>query len=420
MKKEVSAKVKDGILKNAFKKLETYREEGKGLDKYSVDLKYWLESQPEVTNVTLRGQNTITVEFEDSTQVGILLDRMNMYGGRGAYDDRYLPSRPSVPDPIDLIKSPLERSWVIRTPNTPGTKKALLFDPLYDDWPPDATTDSIEQSLKGAGYTVDKILSNDADLAHLDTIESKQYGVIFIRAHGGVLNVNGNDMTHIMVRPFFDSYPSPSASGYTGIGVFYVSTNWGPKYTYAFNSEYVRHHLATANFPNTLMHLLVCHGGDPLGQDDMIDAFIDLKVGCYTGWTRNASSTHGDPAAVEFFKYLCGGYGRTVVKAIQHIQSLGHSPDSGTGAELVYYGSYTLALLGYPKIIIKIPQKDVLILKKFPKEIVEIIVERPPGIKIPDWSPWGGKLLPVDQEGVRRFVPNSDLESIFDLEELMG
>lgn len=418
MAEKLSAEKKDKILKGAHAKLETYSAEGKGIDKYSVDLKYWLESQPGVTKATLRGRNTITVVFEDSTRVGILLDRLKHYGGEGDCQSY----RPSIRAPFARPPSILWRDgpWLPVFPNTPGTRKALLFDPLYDDWPPEATTDSIESALMGAGCTVDKMLGNDGDLAHLETIESNTYGAIFIRSHGGVLDVDGNDKIHIMVRPYYDNYPSPAASGYNGIDVFYVNTNWGYKYAYAFNEEFVRHHLASTNFPNTLMHLLVCHGGDPKGQDDLIDAFLDFGVGCYTGWTRNASLAHGDPAAVEFFEYLCGGYGRTVAGAIQRIKSLGHSPDPGTGAELVAYGSTTLALRGFPRIEIALAEKEIQILKKFPKDFVEIVVEPPAGIEIPDWwSPWGGKLTPVDRMGRRRFIPNSGQISAFGAGEAM-
>jgi hypothetical protein len=191
------------------------------------------------------------------------------------------------------------------------------------------------------------------------------------------------------------------------------------KYAYAFNEEFIRHHLASTTFPNTLMHLLVCHGGDPDGQDDMIDAFLDFGVGCYTGWTRNASLTHGDPAAVEFFEYLCAGLGRTVAGAIERIESLGHSPDLGTGADLVAYGSDNLALCGLPKIEVELAKKDAEILKKFPKEFIELIVKLPEGIKLPDHSPWGGKLTPVDRMGRRGFLTNNDLTSIFGTEAAM-
>jgi len=418
MPEKLSSEEKDTILKGAYARLETYSAEGMGIGKYSVNLKYWLEDQPGVARATLRGRNTITVEFEDTTQVGILLDRLSHYGGEGGYEVN-TPIFPILPRSIRrrVLEWPPQPWWMEHT-NTPETRTALLFDPLYDDWPPESTTDGIETALQSAGYTVDKMLGDEGDLDHLETIESRRYGVIFIRSHGGVLVVDGDDKIHVMVRPYYDTYPDPASSGYNGIGVFFVGTNWGPKYVYAFNEEFVRHHLAATNFPNTLMHLLVCHGGDPKGEDDLIDAFLDFGVGCYTGWTRNASLAHGDPAAVEFFEYLCGGYGRTVASAIGRIESLGHSPDPGTGAELVSYGSDTLCLRGRPKITVHLPKADVEILKRHSEELVEIIIESPTDIKIPDWSPIGGKLSPVDRMGRRRFIPNSPMR-IFSAEEAM-
>ena len=95
MPENISPEKKDKILKDAVGKLDTYNKEGLGIDKYSVDLKYWLESGPE-TKATLRGGNTITVEFENPTQVGILLDRMDKYGGGGDCIE-YISIRVSTP-----------------------------------------------------------------------------------------------------------------------------------------------------------------------------------------------------------------------------------------------------------------------------------------------------------------------------------
>ena len=48
---------------------------------------------------------------------------------------------------------------------------------------------------------------------------------------------------------------------------------------------------------------------------------------------QNASSTHGDPAAVQFFQVLCqtsANPTNTVTDSISQITSSGHSPDPGT------------------------------------------------------------------------------------------
>ncbi|MBU0984097.1 MAG: hypothetical protein KKA42_09525 [candidate division Zixibacteria bacterium] len=415
MMHKIPSEKKDEILKGAHRRLEQYAAEGKGIDRYSVELKYWLEEQPEVRRAALRGRNTVTVDFTDSTQVGILLDRMTQYGGD---DYESYPRNIRVARPVNRIRDLIrpDIAHIRLKPNTPETTRALLFDPLYDDWPPETTTNAIETALKNAGYTVDKMLGNNGDLPHLATIEDNRYGVIFIRSHGGVILTDGDDKIYVMVRPYFNTFPDPAASGYNGINVFYVNTNWGPRYAYAFSDEFVRHHLASTHFPNTLMHLLVCHGGDPKGTNDLIDAFRDFGVGCYTGWTRNATLAHGDPAAVEFFDYLCSAYGRTVTNAINRIETLGHSPDPSTGADLVAYGSGTLALRAFPKISVTLPARDIEFLQKFPNEFVEVVLEAPKGIRVPDTSPWGGMIAPVDRMGRRRFIPNTVASDILTTE----
>lgn len=416
-KRKIPSEQKDRILKEVHGQIDTYSREGKRASSYAVVLKQWLQDQEGVEKATIRGGNTITVEFTDGSRVGVLLDRKEMYGGSkldiGELRVRAEPFWSAHPDRW-MHQHRFRPFWT-----TPGTKNALLFDPLYDDWPPEATTDDIQAALQGAGFTVTTMLGNTGDLAHLETIENDQYGVIFIRSHGGILHVDGDDKIHIMVRPYFDSYPDPAASGYDGIEVFTVNTDWGYKYAYAFNEDFVRNHLGAVRFPNTLMHLLVCHGGDPVGSDDLIDAFLDFGVGCYTGWTRNATLAHGDPAAVTFFEYLCGDYNRTVTGALNQIQLDGHSPDPVTGADLVGYGLCArMRLLSPPRVVVTLDEEHLKVLDKFPGHEIEIVVEAPQGMRIPDWSPWGGMLTPVDRVGRRRFIPYGTPGTFSDAEGL--
>lgn len=402
-RQKIPSEQKDRILREVHGQIDTYSKDGRRSSSYAVDLKHWLQDQKGVEKATIRGGNTITVEFEDGTRVGVLLDRSGMYGGSDL-DIGEIHARAGSVRHIHAARWMHDR--IFRRWTTPGTKNALLFDPLYDDWPPEATTDDIQTALQGAGFTVTTMLGDTGDLAHLETVENNQFGVIFIRSHGGVLHVDGDDKIHIMVRPYFDSYPDPATSGYDGIEVFTVNTDWGFKYAYAFNEDFVRNHLGAVRFPNTLMHLLVCHGADAAGSDDLIDAFLDFGVGCYTGWTRNATLAHGDPAAVTFFEYLCGDYDRTVAGALNQIQLDGHSPDPLSGANLVGYGSCLwMKLRSAPRLIVKLDKEQLRVLEKFSRHDIEIVVEASKGMHIPDWSPWGGMLTPVDLMGRRRFIP---------------
>ena len=163
------------------------------------------------------------------------------------------------------------------------------------------------------------------------------------------MNVGGDNKVQIMVRPFFTSFPP--ASGYTGVEVLHVGTNCVPQgsaYVYSFNNLFVSQYMKNKYFPNTLFHLLVCHGADPDSQNDMIQALLDKGVGCYTGWTKNASSTHGDPAAIQFFQVLCNSAANPanmVTNAISQITASGHSPDPGSTAVLVSHGAGTMQII---------------------------------------------------------------------------
>jgi hypothetical protein len=355
-KKKIRGNKKDRIISEAYAKINDLSKKGYAITDQSTDLKKWLEEQDEVEEVSVYEGTDITVKFKDKTQVGILLGRKKSYGGYHEISD-------------NIYSNNRDSSGCSGDP-CPIANKAAVIDTLRDDWPPISTPDSIINTLKGAGYDVDHIKNNSANLKYFTTFDDKEYGVVFIRSHGGILNVDGDDKLHIMVRPFFATFP-PS-SGYTGIGVFTVGTNVLPQgwaYTYAFNNLFVQKYMNNKRFPNSLFHLLVCHGADPLAENDMIKSFLDRGVGCYTGWTKSATPTHGDPAAVQFFQVLCNSGANptnTVVDAITQITSSGHSPDPGSGAVLVAYGQGTMQIINCFII----------------KEVSKIAVRNPSGVVI--------------------------------------
>ena len=304
----------------------------------ATELKAWLEQQPEIESVSLYGDSDLTLKFKDKTQVGILLDRKNMYGGYGPEGEIAVATKVRTYNPLGAEGDP-----------HPISKKACVIDTLYDDWPPEATPDTIVNLLKNAGYEVDFIKNNSANMNFFTTLDDREYGIVFIRSHGGMMNVGGDNKVQIMVRPFFTSFPP--ASGYTGVEVLAVNTDvvsqdWA--YVYSFNNLFVNSYMNNKYFPNTLFHLLVCHGADPDAQNDMIQSLLNRGVGCYSGWTKNASPTHGDPAAIQFFQALCQtstNPTNTVTDAISQITSSGHSPDPGTTAVLVSQGSGAMQII---------------------------------------------------------------------------
>jgi hypothetical protein len=333
-KKKVDSSIKDGIIKGAYAMLAHPTFRGYDAKQKSDELKKYLEGQDSVEGVSVYGNTDLTVKFIDKTQVGILLNRDKLYGGESGYS---LAKNMNKHSSTNLDKE-----------LSPGTKKAAVIDTLGDDWPGKATPDAVKRALVTAGYSVDYVNNDKVTLEFLSKFDGNEYGVVFVRSHGGILNVDGDDKLHIMVRPMFMNCPPDS--DYTGVGIFFIDTNvlqqGGKAFTYAINDQFVQKYMNDKRFPNSLFHLLVCHGADPLAEDDMIKSFLDRGVGCYTGWTKSASGTNGDPAARIFFQYLCDGSSSNTVKsAISMIASEGRSPDPKTGAILVAHGTDDMQII---------------------------------------------------------------------------
>lgn len=394
---KIDRRLKDRIVKQAYEQLREYEDKGYGPIKSSKSLVEWLEKQEDVEKVSVYKDIDITVEFKDKTSVGILLERDKSYGG-GIGEIKRIKKTP-------ISKRFIRPCW--SAGDSPESKKAGVLDPLYDDWPPKSTPDDIRALLDGAGYDVEFVSGDDVNLNFFSGLDEKQYGVIFIRTHGGMLHAEGDYRLHVMARPFFDEYPPDS--GFDGVRVFYVNTKWGPKYAYAFNNEFVFKYMSANKFPDSIFHLLVCHGGDPSAKDDMINTFLQRGIGCYTGWTKTASSKYGDPAAVQFFEVLCdtSGSPSDIEDAIDEITAAGRSPDPSTGAVLEAFGKENMQLRKSFCVELKMPKEQIEMLKKFPEEIIEIRVALPEAVTVipgPDGRPDGGMILPELRDGRRIFI----------------
>jgi hypothetical protein len=341
--RKIEAKRKDFIMQTVYEKVKTLKAAEATAPMQANETKKWLEQQDEVESVKLIGKSDITVKFKDGTQVGILLNRKDLLGG-GNQD-------------LDLA----ENSPVLhkRTLNTtakgdphPISNKACVIDTLYDDWIGPNTSNTIVNLLKGAGYEVDLVKSNNVTLNFFSNLDEKEYGVVFILTHGGMMSVNGDDKLHLMARPFFPSYPT-GGSGYSGVGIFAVDTICVPQgwaWVYAFNDLFVKQYIDKKYFPNSLFHLLSCHGADPKAQNDMIQTFLNRGVGCYSGWTKSVSGSNGCPAAIQFFQVLCDSASNpanTVADAISQITASGRSPDSYEQAVLVAHGSSNMQIIKF-------------------------------------------------------------------------
>jgi hypothetical protein len=340
--RKIEAKRKDLIIQTVHEKIKTLKmAKAAPLDR-AKETKTWLEQQDEVESVKLIGESDITVKFKDGTRVGIMLNRKNLLGG-GDHNGASAENSP-------VLHGRTLNATAKGDPH-PISNRACVIDTLYDDWIGPTTSNTIVNILRGAGYDVDLIKSGNVTLDFFSNLDDKEYGIVFILTHGGMMEISGDDKLHLMARPFFTSFPPSPA--YSGVGIFAVETLCVPQgwaYVYAFNDLFVKQYIDNKYFPNSLFHLLSCHGADPKAQNDMIQTFLSRGVGCYSGWTKSVSGSNGCPAAIQFFQVLCDSSAsptNTVADAIAQITASGRSPDPYEQAVLVSYGSSNMQIINY-------------------------------------------------------------------------
>jgi hypothetical protein len=81
---KIAATRKDAIIGNVHEKIRALKVVSPPAVKEGVkNVMQWLEQQPEVESVILIGDSDITVKFKDGTQVGVMMNRKNLFGGGG-------------------------------------------------------------------------------------------------------------------------------------------------------------------------------------------------------------------------------------------------------------------------------------------------------------------------------------------------
>jgi hypothetical protein len=264
--------------------------------------KVFLLHQPDVREVQeLKGSN-LMVRFKDGNELLMFLGEDRLGSPQKMVDlkekIRVNPTQQVITD------NRIRPDALFRTlPCAPQSNKALLFDCLEDD----ANVISpkiwmqIKSDLESLGYTVTTKLNNNANLANAALIDNGEYGVVFLRGHGGDL---GGDFG-LLVRPWYTSYP-PASSGYTGTirasAFNHVSgtTQFGYVITGGFSTAY----WADTPFPSTLFFLESCHGADPGALPGMPTWTTTNGASAWVSWNESVSFNCGDNGTDLFFQKM--------------------------------------------------------------------------------------------------------------------
>lgn len=80
---KIPGDVKDRIVREAHKRIETFRAQGILSQQVLAEIRTWLTAQEEIEEVRMFHETDLTVRFADGTQIGILLGREQAYGPFG-------------------------------------------------------------------------------------------------------------------------------------------------------------------------------------------------------------------------------------------------------------------------------------------------------------------------------------------------
>ncbi len=264
--------------------------------------KAFLLQQADVREVQeLKGSN-LMVRFKDGNELLMFLGEDRL----GSPQDMIDVKEKIRVKPTDQVitNHPLRPDALLRVlPCAPQSNKALLFDCLEDD----ANVISpkiwmqVKSDLESLGYMVTTKLNNNANLANAARIDDGEYGVVFLRGHGGDL---GGDFG-FMVRPWYTSYPSAS-SGYTGTirASAFNHASGTTQFGYVITGGFSTAYWADKPFPSTLFFLESCHGADPGALPGMPTWTTTHGASAWVSWNESVSFNCGDNGTDLFFQEM--------------------------------------------------------------------------------------------------------------------
>ncbi len=286
----------------------------------------FLLQQADVREVLQLRGNNLFVRFKDGNELLMLLgvDRL----GTGAENDAAikLAQMPVQPQPLKQIHPELQRidpKIFQLMPCATNSNKALIFDCLEDDY--NVVNPKIwmqvKADLEAMGYTVTTLLNNSANLANAALIDDGEYGIVFMRGHGGDL---GGDFG-FLVRPWYASYP-PANSGYTGTirASAYNHAANATQFGYIITGQFSSTYWVNKPFPRTAFFLESCHGTDPGALPGMPTWTTNHGAIAWLGWNESVSFNCGDNGSKLFFQKMLEG--KTAGEAVAAVYATGCRP----------------------------------------------------------------------------------------------
>ena len=223
--------------------------------------------------------------------------------------------------------------------------RAAILDQLSPAFPNDEFRSSVTEDLEKFGLPVDAFEGQQIDVDLYRSLATSDYGVLVIRSHSGILELEGEEVRRVTALFTNEPYSQQKhvADQLRDRVLIVRPFEQDLDVTFGITPEFVLRSMK-GRLPRSIVIIAGC---SVLGRTDMADALVSRGASVVISWDRSVYLSHADSATALLVSHLLRD-GMTVEAAVADSnRELG--PDPEYGAVLRYYpddaGRHTAAQL---------------------------------------------------------------------------
>jgi len=208
-----------------------------------------------------------------------------------------------------------------------------LIDQLSPAFPNGAFTDEVTAAIEVFGLPVESFEGDAVDVNLYRSLGESNYGVLVIRSHSGILELEGGAQQGVTALFTNEPYSERKYVGeQLGDRLLIVRPfESDPKLTFGVTPNFVRQSM-DGYLPRTIV---VVAGCSVLGRTDLAEALVSRGASAVISWDRSVGLAYADEATARFVTHLCAE-GMTMDEAVVATM-VEMGPDPDYGAVLRYY-----------------------------------------------------------------------------------
>jgi hypothetical protein len=202
-----------------------------------------------------------------------------------------------------------------------------LIDQLSPAFPNESFTNEVTAAIEEFGLPVESHVGDAVDVNLYRSLGEKSLGVLVIRSHSGILELEGGDQQGVTALFTNEPYSERNHVGEQLSDRLLIVRPFetDPKLTFGITPSFVRQSM-DGYLPRTIV---VVAGCSVLGRTDLAEALVSRGASTVISWDRSVGLTHADEATARLVTHLCAE-GMTVDEAVvATMAEMGPDPDYG-------------------------------------------------------------------------------------------